>query len=162
MASSKRKPRATRKEMIERKRAELEKLLAQEEGSYQEDTSSDSFQVKMMRKALRRRNTLLNHAQVAIDGKPATAKTPALSTIYDKIARLEERLQDAYQTRDNAELAVARLPFDIENLEKALADYDAGEVEEVVWPELSFPTDADPTEHDAEVAASIDEDSDDS
>ena len=68
--TTQRKKRATRAEMIERKRQELEKLLAQEEGSFQEDTSTDSFQVKQMRKALRRRNTLLHKAQIEINGKP--------------------------------------------------------------------------------------------
>lgn len=124
--------RATRKEMIERKKAELEKLLAQEAGTYTGDEGSDI--AKRLRKAAKKRKTLLHRAQVLLFGRPATEKSPAVNGIEEKIENAQKRLDNLIESKRRAEEQVANLPFDIEKLELLLEEDERGE-------EVEFPTD---------------------
>lgn len=142
--------RATRKEMIERKRAELEKLLAQEAGTF---TDEGSDMAKRLRKAMKKRRTILHRAEVLLNGRPATEKSPAVNGIDEKIQNAEKRLNDLIESKRRAELQVANLPFDIEKLELLLEEDEAGE--EVSFPDDLFKIGGEkPTDREVEVKVS--------
>jgi len=150
--------RSTRPEMIAKLEERLAILQAQQAGDYAEDTSSDSFQIKMIRKALRRRGTLLHRAGVVLNGKPATATTKGGKTIAEDIERLEARLADRVLTQANAVEQEAKLPFDIETLQRIVDAYDEAEDKSEVdttFPDLLVKVNTDPTEAEAELEASM-------
>jgi DNA repair exonuclease SbcCD ATPase subunit len=125
--------RATRQEMIERLAAKLEKLQAQAAGNY--DETGDSLNTKRLRSALRKRRTLLHRAETLLNGRAPTAKSPAQNGIDEKIENAQKRLDDLQEAKRRATEQTANLPFDIEKLEKLLADVENGETE------VEFPTD---------------------
>jgi prefoldin subunit 5 len=124
--------RATRTEMIDRLEAKLEKLRAQAEGTYTEE--GDSFITKRMRRALRTRKTLLHRAEVLVNGRARTEKSPAQNGIDEKIENARRRLADLEDSRNRAQEQIAALPFDIQTLTEALEATERGE-------EVDFPTD---------------------
>lgn len=153
-----RKKRATREEVIASTRLKLEKLLAQEAGTHQEDESTDSFGIKMIRRALRKRETLLHRAGVILNGKPRTAQTPGGKTIDEQIEAMEARLTDKRKTRTNAIEQEAKLPFDIDSLQTIVSNYDNAEdptTVDVSFPELEVKVDGDPTDSEVEADAAL-------
>ena len=153
-----RKRRATREEMIEATRLKLDKLIAQAAGTHEEDRESDSFQIKRVRRALRKRETLLHRAGVILNGKPATAQSPGGKTIDEQIEAMEARLEDKRATRANAIEQEAKLPFDIEALQTIVSNYDNAEDPDSVdvsFPELEVAVDGDPTDSEVETDATL-------
>jgi len=92
------------------------------------DTSTESGVLKSMRSRLRKTNTELKAARYTLNGSTPgpDGKGMVRSSIADKIAHTEARLASQIETRDRAELAQARLPLDIEQLEAAIEAAEAG------------------------------------
>ena len=120
------RPRKTRQEMIAFRQAQLDKLIAQEEGSYRDE--SENAVLKALKKRLRNTNTELRAAGITLNG------TEVRSSIQDKIAHTQRRMDTQLETQANAEVFVATLPFDVERLEALIAACEAGE-------DVEFPTD---------------------
>lgn len=118
--------RKTRQEMLAYRLEQVEKLKAQIEGSYQDD--SENAVLKSLRKRLRKTNTALNAAGITINGKGVRAP------IADKIAGTRARLASQIETMENAEEYLARLPFDVDTLEALIASAEQGD-------EVEFPSD---------------------
>jgi hypothetical protein len=149
--------RATRQEMIERLEAKLQKLQAQAEGNFSDDQESNIS--KRLKKALRKRRTLLGRADVLLNGRPATEKSPAVNGIDEKIENAQSRLDQLIESKRRAEAQAANLPFDIEKLELLLEEVERGE-------EPEFPTDLfrigteKPTDREVEVKVAMGEEED--
>jgi len=131
------KPKRKRKHRTPEQRiadlqAEIAKLEAKKNGTY--DPTQEGDTMSRLRAALRRRQTVLKEALMLRDGRPGTAKSPALNPLEVKIQNAEERLERL--TRDKAimEKRVANLPGDIERLELLIDAAEKGE-------EVEMPTD---------------------
>jgi len=111
--------RKTREEMLAHRLAQVEKLQAQIEGSYQDE--SENAVLKSLKKRLRRTNTVLKAADITINGSGVR------SSIADKILGTRKRLDSQIQTAENAEQFMASLPFDVERLEALIAASETGE-----------------------------------
>jgi hypothetical protein len=123
--------------MIARKRAELEKLLAQEEGTYE-----DSSILKRLETRLRKTNRALRSARTIVDGvQKKDGVGYVTSPIDEKIAKTEQRLEAQRETKARAEAHVAKLPFDVEKLEALIAAAKADE-------DIEFPKDLTPLTRD--------------
>ena len=137
--------------------ADLEKKIeiqkAKAAGTY--DPEKDSYGVKRIRAALRRRKTALHAAEVTINGRAATAKSPALNGIDDKIDNARSRLDNLTETRNRAMLSIANLPDDIRVLEDLVQRAEKGE--EVEFPTGLHHIPGDQTEAEAETASVLDE-----
>jgi chromosome segregation ATPase len=118
--------------MIERLEAKLAKLQAQAEGTYSDE--GDTLVTKRLRSALRKRKTLLHRAEVLVNGRARTEKSPAMNGIEDKIENARKRLADLEDSQRRANEQIASLPFDIQTLTEALEAIERGE-------EVDFPTD---------------------
>lgn len=127
-----RRKRRTRQEIMDELRAKLDKYEAQEDGTYIPD--EETLIAKRIRKALKRRKTAIHQANVLLQGKAATEKSPAQNGIDDKIANAEARLQNLRDAKAHALDMIANLPFDIDRLEKIVEEMDKGNVPE------DFPT----------------------
>lgn len=148
--------RATREEMIAKTQAKLDKLLAQKEGSFTPD--AETLVVKRLRSALRRRKTALHRAEVMVNGRAATEKSPPMNGIDEKIENAQKRLADLVSSKERAEERIANLPFDISRIETILetAENDGTEPE---FPTDLFMLDNESTDSETEVAAGEPEDS---
>lgn len=124
--------RRTRLEMKAALEAKLAKLQAQIDGSYDE-SGDDSFLVKRLRRAIRRRETAMGNAATLLGGRAATEKSPAVASIDSKIENAEKRLADLRLAKTRALEIQARVPFDIDVLRSSLEGAEAGTV-------LEFPT----------------------
>lgn len=150
----KRAPKRSPREMYEFHLREAEKALARAEGRA---SAVPSSMLKRLNAALKRRQTLLGRAQVVINGKLATAKSPATNTIEVKIENAVQRLADLRQTQSNAIEQLAELPDDIERLELLIEEHKGG-------ADVEFPTDLyripgveEQTDSEAEFSAAIDQ-----
>jgi hypothetical protein len=124
--------RKSREEMLAFRLAQVEKLQAQIEGSYQDD--SDGGVLKQLKKRLRATLTSLKGAGYTLNGVVREdGKGYSRSPIETKIAKTEARLESQIETKVRAEVMVAKLPFDVETLEATIAAAKAGE--EVEFPE---------------------------
>lgn len=123
--------RATRQEMIERLQAKLERLQQQEEGK--PVASTTPLGVKRLRASIRKRRTALHRANVLLDGHAGSEKSPAINGIAAKIENAQRRLDQLIEARNRAVEQIENLPGDIERLEAALAQAEAGG--EVEMPE---------------------------
>ena len=123
--------RATRQEMIERLQAKLERLQQQEAGK--PVASTTPLGVKRLRAAIRKRRTALHRANVLLDGHAGSEKSPAINGIAAKIENAQRRLESLIEARDRAVEQIENLPGDIERLEAALAQAEAGG--EIEFPE---------------------------
>ena len=112
--------RRTRVQVMADLEAKLARLKAQVEGTYSEDTESDTWLVKQLRRAIRRRETAMGNATTLLEGRKATEKSPAIGTIDSKIANAETRLKDMHLAKSRAIEQLALLPNDIERLRDAL------------------------------------------
>ena len=154
------RPRATRDEMIARKRAELEKLLSQQAGTFKDSDENDM--VKRLGKRRSKTTTALRAAQCIVHGvakKDGTGWQRA--PIVEKIAGTEKRLEEQKAALLRAQQALVDLPFDVERLTNLIAVAELGE------DDVEFPTDltrlasdADPKsdeEHEADFIAKTSE-----
>ena len=146
--------RKTREEMLAYRLAQVEKLQAQIAGTHQDD--SESGILKQLKKRLRKTNTALKSAGYTLNGVVREdGKGYSRSPIDDKIAKTQERLESQVETKDRAEVMIAKLPFDVETLEATIAAAEAGE--EVVFPEgltpMGLPEDRTDEEHEADFIA---------
>jgi len=116
--------RATRQEMIERLQAKLGRLQQQEEGK--PVASTTPLGVKRLRAAIRKRKTALHRANVLIDGHAGSEKSPRINGIESKIENARQRLDSLIEARNRAVDHIETLPGDIERLEAALAQAEAG------------------------------------
>lgn len=116
--------RATRQEMIERLQAKLERLQQQEEGK--PVASTTPLGVKRLRAAIRKRRTALHRANVLLDGHAGSEKSPRINGIDAKIENARQRLDSLIEARNRAVDHIETLPGDIERLEAALAQAEAG------------------------------------
>ena len=116
--------RATRQEMIERLQAKLERLQQQEEGK--PVASTTPLGVKRLRAAIRKRRTALHRANVLLDGHAGSEKSPRINGIDAKIENARQRLDQLIDARNKAVDHLETLPGDIERLEAALAQAEAG------------------------------------
>jgi predicted HTH transcriptional regulator len=126
MTDGPKRQRKTRKEMIAATQAKLEKLLAQEEGTFSDENENDIL--KGLKRRLRKTETALKAASLILFG--ADGK----STIEDKIVKTRQRLASQIETCDRAEAQKAALPFDIERLSALIDLAEAGE-------DVEFPND---------------------
>ena len=144
--------RKTRKEMIELRKAQLEKLIAQEEGRF--DETSENNVLKALEKRLRKVNTALKAANNTIHGVENSkgARTPS---IEEKIAKTRARLESQLATQERAIRMAAALPDDVETLTAFIDAAKAGE--DVEFPEgltpLGDPQKRTDEEHEADFAA---------
>jgi hypothetical protein len=156
--SKPRNKRKTRQEMIEFRQAQLAKLLAQEDGTYEGD--GETTILKSLNRALKTRTKALFHARVLIDGRlPSdSGKSPAVNSIHVKIANAQSRLDMLNESKRRAEEAIANLPFDIDDLTDRVTLAEAGE--DVEFPNDLYLLPGDKTDRENEVNASTDEVSD--
>jgi len=146
--------RRTRVEVAEVLRAKLAKLEAQIAGNF-DATKDDSYIVTRLKRAIRRRDTALKLAATIIGGKSATENSPAMSDIDTKIANAQKRLADLTETKARAIETQARVPFDLETLNSALASAVKGET--VEFPSGLYVLPNEQTEGEAEAGASLSE-----
>ena len=118
--------RKTREEMLAFRLAQVEKLQAQIDGSFQDE--SENAVLRSLNKRLRKTQTALRAAGITLNG------TEVRSPIADKIAGTEKRLAAQVETMKNAEAYVASLPFDVERLEALIAASEQGD-------DVEFPKD---------------------
>jgi len=146
--------RRTRVEVAEALRAKLAKIEAQIAGNF-DATKDDSYIVTRLKAAIRRRDTALRVAATVIGGKKATENSPAMSDIDTKIANAQKRLADLTATKARAIETQARVPFDLETLNAALATAVKGEP--VEFPSGLFVLPSEQTEGEVEAGASLSE-----
>ncbi len=130
--------------------AQIAILDAKEDGTYEMERSG----LKAVKFALRRRETEKHNAEVLINGRASTAKSPALATIAEKVANAETRLASLKAGQERAQGFLDNLPTDIELLQGLVTLGEAGETVEV--PDGLYQMEMeDKTEVEVEVAASI-------
>ena len=151
----KRAPKRTSLEMYQFHLREAEKALARAEGRASE--ANEGSLVKRLKAALKRRNTLLGRAQVVVNGKLATAKSPATNTVEDKIENAIQRLADLRLTETNAIEQLAELPDDIERLTLLVEEAKAGTDVEFPSDMYRIPGVEEQTDSEAEFSAAIDQ-----
>ncbi len=117
--TTERKPKRTKEVLLAEANARVAKLTAQIEGTWIAE-NEEKTGVKAVRAALRRRKTALHQARVLIDGRGATAKSPALPGLYMKITNAEDRLYSMREAAQRGEDFIQNLPFDIERLDELL------------------------------------------
>ena len=132
--------RATREEMIERRRQELAELEAKANGTYV-PTGPEAIR-KSILKSRRIRQSALNLAQRELAGREATEKSPAIAPLVDRIENAEQRLADLREKLDTYTEQTLNLPEDIARLDKLIEDHDAGKTN------VEFPTDLSELEQD--------------
>lgn len=136
--------RKTRQEMLAYRLEQVAKLEAQIEGSYQDE--SENAVLKNLKKRLRKTNTELRAAQITLNG------TEVRSSIADKIAGTQKRLQSQLDAQANAERYSAALPFDVERLEALIAASEQGEDVEMPSDLTRFADEQDRTDEEHEAA----------
>ena len=70
--------------------------------------------------------TALHRANVVLDGHAGSEKSPAINGIAAKIENAQRRLESLIEARNRAVEQIENLPGDIERLEAALAQAEAG------------------------------------
>lgn len=152
MTETKTRNRKTRKEMIEFRRAQLEKLIAQEEGSYQDENENNVL--KALQKRLRKVNTALKAANNLIHGTE-NKNGSRTASIEEKIAKTRARLDSQLATQERAIVMASKLPADVETLQAFIDASEAGE--DVTFPEgltpLGDPQKRTDEEHEAAFSA---------
>ncbi len=118
--------RKTQVEMLAERKRQVEVLEAKIAGNFQDE--SENAVLKSLRKRLRKTNTALSAADITMNGKGPR------KPIADKIAGTEARLASQIETMENAEVYLAKLPFDVENLEALIASAEQGD-------DVEFPSD---------------------
>lgn len=136
--------RRTKAEMAEHYRKLAEQYEAELDGKV--DTSTTGGVLKALRAALRKRETELRSAVITLDGAEGR------SSIDDKIAHTERRLESQRRTKENAEVMRARLPFDIERLSALVEAGEAGEEVEMPSDLTRLPGEQDRTDEEHEAA----------
>lgn len=149
------KPKVTRhrrtvKERLEALEQERLRLLAIQEGTYDE-TQEDGHMVKRLKAAIRRRETVIKAAGTLVNGRAATANSPMLPPIAVKITNAENAVKRLKESLDRAVAIQAAVPFDIEVLTGLLAKAQAGDA--VEFPTNLHPIQDDSKRTDAEVEA---------
>jgi len=112
--------------MIAFRQAELDKMIAQEAGSF--DESNESNVGKALQRRLRKTRTALKAAGIMVNG------TDVRSSIAVKIEGTLRRLASQKQAQENAEEQIAKLPFDVERLVALIDSVEASDI-------VDFPTD---------------------
>jgi hypothetical protein len=112
-----RKPRNTRAQQIAVLEAKLAEMKAKEAGTFVDDSV-----LKRLEKRLRVTNRELKAAKTALYGvQKKDGKGWVTAPIDEKIANLKKRLASHEETQKRATEFEAKLPFDIERLEAAIA-----------------------------------------
>jgi DNA repair ATPase RecN len=144
--------RKTRKEMIEFRKAQLEKLIAQEEGNYEDKNENNVL--KAMEKRLVKVNRALKAATNTLQGVE-NAKGARTPSIEEKIAKTKARLESQQGTEARAIVMASKLPADVETLTAFIDAAKAGE--DVEFPEgltsLGDPQKRTDEEHEADFSA---------
>ncbi len=141
--------RRSQAEMLAHYQAEVEKLQAKIDGSYQDENESNIL--KALKRRLRKTETAFRSAGLVVngvqkdDGKGWTRAPQAV-----KIAKTEARLADQNETLDRAETLMAKLPFDVEVLTAAIKASEIGDI--VEFPEGLTPLEAPKTDEEHEAA----------
>lgn len=138
------RPRRTREEMIAKHEADILKLQAKIDGNFQDD--GEDGVLKLLKKRLRNTNTELRAAGITLNGDDVR------SSIQDKIAHTQRRMDTQLATQANAEEFAATLPFDVERLEALIAACEAGEEVEFPTDLTRLPKDKDRTDEEHEAA----------
>jgi hypothetical protein len=138
--------------------AKLAILEAKENGTYVRE-NAEKTGLKAVRYALRRRKTELHRAKVLVEGRAATANSPALAGIMDKIENAEQRLAKLREAAEKGENFIANLPFDIDRLEKLVLVGEAGDDVEVPSDLTRLGNEADRTDAEIETKVATSEDS---
>ena len=161
--SNTRNKRRTPAEMAAHYAKLAEDYAAKAEAQERGERIQGNSMVSRLKRAAKTRSTLLHRAQVTVNGKAATQKSPALPTIDQKIENAEKRLADYREARSTALEQIARFPEDIEKLNLLVEAIEAGEIDpdNVEFPTglLAAPGEQTQTAAEAETAASIDQDS---
>lgn len=127
--------RKTRDEMLALRLAQVEKLQAQIEGSYQDDHENDVL--KAMKNRLRKTETALRAASVTLKGiGREDGKGWQRAPIEEKIEGTRKRLADQLAAMKRAEVVSATLPFDVEILTVSIKAAEAGDTD------VEFPADS--------------------
>lgn len=143
--------RRTRQEMIADLQAKVEKLQAQEEGTYTPE--HETLMSKRIRVALRTRKTALHQARITLNGRAPTENSPGTNGIETKIQNAEDRLASLRETKSRAEEQAANLPFDIERLEDLCERCEKGEDVEMPTDLYRLPGEKTDVEHETAVVA---------
>lgn len=135
--------RKTRAEMIAATQLKLEKLLAQEAGTFSDENESNVL--KGLKARLRKTNTVLASMRLLRNGSEGK------SSIVEKIKATEKRLASQIESKNRADKFIAELPFDVQQLEALIEAGEAGEA--VEFPSdltrLTDDQDKTPEEHEA-------------
>lgn len=134
--------RKTRQEMLAYRLAQVEKLQAQINNTYKDE--SENAVLKSLKARLRKTSTVLRAQRILLDG------TEVRSSIADKIVHTRTRLEGQIQAQVNAEALIVSLPFDVETLEAAIAACETGD-------DVEFPANLTRLPGDVEVAEMSDE-----
>lgn len=125
--------RKTRDEMLAFRLAQVAKLEAQIEGSYQDDHENDTL--KSLKNRLRKTQTALRAAGVILNGiVKEDGKGWQRAPQAEKIEGTRKRLADQEKALQRAELVSATLPFDVDILNVSITAIEAGDTE------VEFPT----------------------
>jgi len=145
MTTQRRKKR-TRAEMIADLEHKLAKYRAQEEGTFEDQTT-----LKMLKRALKARQKALHQANILLHGREQTPdrKSPPVNSITVKIENAQRRVDGYIESKRRAEEQIANLPFDIEKLQDLVTVAESGE--EVEFPQDLFRLPTDRTDRENEV-----------
>ena len=126
--------RKTREEMLAVRLAQVAKLQAQIEGSYENEHENDVL--KALKNRLRKTETALRAASVILNGiTKEDGKGWQRAPQQEKIEATQRRLGDQLMAMKRAELVSATLPFDVEILTASIGAVEAGDTD------VEFPTD---------------------
>lgn len=137
--------------------AELAKLEAMENGTYVRGSNSEEPTIlTTLRSMLRRRETVLKSADIFLNGRAASPKSPALNGVDTKIANAQKRIASLQEAKARQEDLFANLPFDIGRLEALVERAEKGEdvgIPQDLHPIPEKTAKKDDAEHEASMAA---------
>lgn len=151
--SNERKTKRSKEVLLAEAQERVAKLMAQIDGTYVRE-NEEKTGIKAVRFALKRRKTELHRATVLVNGRAATAKSPALAGIHEKIANAGERLEKLREAAWRGEDFMANLPFDIGRLD-ALLQLAETEGEEIEVPTGMFKIGGEDERTEAEIEAKV-------
>lgn len=125
--------RRTPEERLKALEAQMQAIRDKMAGTYDE-SKDERFVPKRLGRMIARRETAIGVANVLLNGKAGTEKSPPVASLRSKIERAEAHLKTLKDSETRALELTARVPADIETLRALLAKAQEG-------VEIVFPTD---------------------
>lgn len=144
--------RRSAEERLKDLQAKMDALKAKMAGTYDE-TKDSNYTTKRLGRMIARRETAISVANVLLNGKAATEKSPAVASLTSKIERAEAHLKTLRENETRALELLARVPSDIDTLRALLASAQAGN--EIVFPTDLFVIPAEQSNEEHEAASVV-------